>query len=95
VRAALARIARDEARHAALACQFVRWAIALGGAAVHAAARAGFTLGLQQTRSITPAAKIQEQSLSQYGRLSAGERQRVRLATVTEVLEPLAAELFE
>lgn len=94
VRAVLARIARDEARHAALACQFVRWASAIGGAPVRTAAREGFLLGVQQARGFTPSDRIEPLALGQHGRLSAAERQSVRLTTVTEVLAPLAAELF-
>ena len=45
-RAALARIAEDEARHAELAWRFVSWALATGDVEVRAAVSAAFERGL-------------------------------------------------
>ena len=95
VAAVLARIAADEARHAALACQFVRWAIGVGGTNVREAARTGFRTGIQQARNASLSAASEPEAHAAHGRLSASERQRIRLTTITEVLEPLGAALFE
>jgi len=95
VRAVLARVAADEARHAALACQFVRWAIGVGDASVREAARTGFLNGMQQVRNAPLSAANEPAAPAAHGRLSASERQRIRLTTIAEVLEPLGAALFE
>src|SRR5436190_13763000 len=65
VRAVLARIARDEARHAELAWRTVAWALSIGDERVRAAVAAAFRDAERALPAAEPAL-----DLAAYGRLS-------------------------
>lgn len=93
VRAALGRIAADEARHAELAWSFVAWALASGGPDVRRAlVRAG-----EQLQAIGFDAKCPSEDklgadsialLHAHGRLSDEERHRIRANAWQDVIRP-------
>ena len=90
VRAALAEIAEDEARHAELAYRVVRWAIDVGGEAVRAAVLevfAGIGEGPHRVASATPAADV-DAALAAHGRLPAALEDAVRRRALREVIAP-------
>jgi hypothetical protein len=94
VKDALARVAADEAAHAALAFRFVSWAIGVGGSPAREIARTAFAreLALRQSEPLLEAAR--ESLVSGHGLLPAAERRALRLEVVTRVLEPAADALF-
>lgn len=94
VKAVLSKIAKEEAEHAALAYRFVRWAIEVGGTQVRDAARAGFDAALASSRAARPPESAENALWAQHGRLSAAERQAIRVQAISEVLEPTSRELF-
>lgn len=87
-RAALARIAEDELRHAELAWRFVAWAIREGGEPVRAQVAAAFAAGLP--RFGAPAARddFHRAELLAHGRLDATELARVSREVEDDVLVP-------
>ena len=90
VRRALARIARDEARHAELAWRFVAWAIRAGGARVeHAVARALDDVcrapAVNALRG-DPDTSVRAGVWQAHGRLSAGDINRVLAEARDEVI---------
>lgn len=106
VRAVLARIAEDEARHAALAWRTLAWLARSGGAGVRSQLRARLAeLGpLDPARAAAIAEDPGEEALARHGRLPASERREIQrwalatvvrptLAALVDALEPAAAEL--
>jgi len=95
VRAALARIADDEARHAALSWRFAAWAVARGGDAARAAAAEAFEASLAAIeRARGPAAEAPDALWNAHGLLTAGDLRAVFEACRREVLGPCAAALL-
>lgn len=97
VRAALERIARDEADHAELAWRFVAWAVAGGGTPVAAAARAALhdeIAGLATTPIAEDEPAPARAALHRFGRLTPGERRAVRSRALAAIVAPCAARLF-
>jgi hypothetical protein len=95
-RAALVRIAADEARHAELAWRFVRWAVDAGGAPVRSAAADAFAQALDRVHA-EPLRSLYEVSLGawhDHGRLTPVEERSAWLAAVRDVIEPCARDLL-
>jgi hypothetical protein len=90
VRAALARIAVDEGRHAELAWRAVTWAVREGGAEVRAAVAQAFAEALA---SPAPGADGAE-ALADHGRLDAATAARVAAVALGEVVAPAARALL-
>jgi hypothetical protein len=90
VRAALAIIAADEARHAELAWRAVAWAVRAGGAPVRAAVAA--VLAGLDCAGVT--ATPREGPLDGHGRLEADEQRRVAARAIAEVVQPAARALL-
>jgi hypothetical protein len=86
VRAALARIATDEARHAELAFRTIAWALHAGGSDVRAAVRAAFDGACEGGRPTHERETTTESTLGAHGRLSAASEARVRATTLHEVV---------
>jgi hypothetical protein len=96
VRAALTRIAADEARHAEFSWKIVRWAIDTGGASVLASARQAFESAVAAASIDAGAAgaPITDARYRAHGRLNAQERRAVVRAGIAEVIEPCARSLL-
>jgi hypothetical protein len=92
VRAALAQIADDEARHAELAWRTVAWALRTGGAPVHAAVSAVFAR-LCGSRS-TPLEETADGDLAAHGRLSPARLAAVADHASAQVIGPSARALL-
>jgi len=90
VRAVLAILAADEARHAELAWRTVAWAIRTGGAPVCAAVAAV----LASLDGGAEAAPRREGPLDVHGRLDAGEQRRLAALAIVEVVRPAARALL-
>jgi hypothetical protein len=93
VRAALAILAEDEARHAELAWRTVAWALRVGGAPVRAAVAevfAGLTDDLPPTRN-----ERENPALAAHGRLSPARLEAVAIHARTHVIGPSARALLE
>jgi hypothetical protein len=93
VRAALAIIAEDEARHAELAWRTVAWALRVGGAPVRAAVAevfAGLTDDLPPTRN-----ERENPALAAHGRLSPARQEAVAIHARTHVIGPSARALLD
>jgi rubrerythrin len=90
VRAALTRIATDEARHAELAYRFVRWAVSVGGAPVRSAAIAAFDAAHSQlmAASESPVEEVDVALWHAHGRLTPSEERACMLAGLRDVIEP-------
>jgi hypothetical protein len=88
VRAALAVIAADEARHAELAWRTVAWAVAAGGAEVRRAVRAAFAEALATTPAPTPIAADLAAELAAHGRLDGAALRHVFERGIAEVIRP-------
>jgi hypothetical protein len=86
VRAALAIIAADEARHAELAWRTVVWAMAKGGARV----RAAVAEALASIDDVTTGGARREGPLDAHGRLDPEEQRRIAACAVVEVIRPAA-----
>lgn len=84
VRAALAVIAEDEARHAELAFRTLVWAIRVGGAPVAEAVANTFVQALRRI-DLPPSTRA---SLSAHGRLDEGALRRAVQRAIDEVLNP-------
>ncbi len=91
VRAALARIAEDESRHAALAWRTVAWALRQGGAPVRAAVEEAFAAPLA-----LPAgdADADDAVLAAHGRLDAPALRAAVARAMGEIVRPCAAALL-
>lgn len=99
VRAALQVIAADEARHAALAYRFVRWAVEIGGAEVTEAVHAAFARARLQLMADVLQPQADQDGLQwtvwrEHGRLTADEQRAAALACWHEVIEPCAGALL-
>jgi hypothetical protein len=101
VRAALAIIAEDEARHAELAWRAVVWAISAGGDRVRdAVARVLAEVGVATHGSVGGGAPHEDLAspgagpLDRHGRLDPEEQRRLAARTVAEVVEPAARALL-
>lgn len=95
-REALARIADDEEKHAALAWRYVRWAIGVGGEAVRQEVRRAFEDAIARART-APVAEYAIPDLEawhRHGRLDRDEMLAVTLAALDEVIAPCARELW-
>ncbi|MES2644603.1 MAG: ferritin-like domain-containing protein [Myxococcota bacterium] len=85
VREALAAIAADEERHAALSWQVVAWAVRTGGAEVRAAVRAAF---------LAPVAPVDVTELAVRAQVSPAVLQAAARASLAEVVRPAARALM-
>lgn len=97
VRAALVRIADDEARHAELAWRFVRWATASGDARVRASVAEAFGDALAELRAQAPdrvLGGVAPVSWGAHGRLTPAEERACQLESASAVIEPCARELL-
>jgi hypothetical protein len=96
VRAALARIAVDEARHAELAWRFVRWAIERGGTAVRAAVACAFRDALHDLeRTVTRSMDtIDAAAYRAHGRLLPAEERACALLAARDIIEPCSGVLL-
>jgi hypothetical protein len=93
VRAALAQIAADEARHAELAWQTVAWALGVGGAAVRAALVTAFAEALAGRDDAGGTAPASEGGLAGHGLLDAATLRRIRADALAAVVAPCAGAL--
>jgi hypothetical protein len=95
VRAALSRIAQDEAAHAELAYRFVAWALSVGGAPVQAAVERAFAeASAPMVRGEELEAGMDAAELRRHGRLPPAERARLHRAALCEVIAPCARSLL-
>ncbi len=95
VRAALARIAADEARHAELAWRTVAWAVKVGGSEVRAAVEDALRGALAvDDRSVAPAAWPCLAVMEAHGRLDAATVARVVVGAMADVVAPAARTLL-
>lgn len=96
--AALARIAEDELRHAALAWKFLAWALDRGGPSLHAAFATTIAgLAVADTNASPPAADDEEPratAMRAHGRLSRAERLVERHASLRTIVLPLSRALL-
>jgi hypothetical protein len=90
VRAALAIIAEDEARHAELAWRTVAWAVQEGGERVRAAVAAVLAEGERVGNDGPPS----HGALDAHGQLDAQEQRRVANQAIAEVVRPAARVLL-
>ncbi|MDC0723689.1 ferritin-like domain-containing protein [Nannocystis bainbridge] len=95
VRAALARIAADELRHAELAWRFVAWALERGGPAVYAACAAALAAAeVGVGRSLGHVEKDMSERMLAHGRLGAAGRMAVARRAMTAVIGPAGRALL-
>jgi hypothetical protein len=97
VRAALASIVKDEARHAALAWRTVQWAVQSGGKAVGESVSAAFKRAAEQRveqESKAAAHEAGHSGLEAFGRLDSANERRLRAAALTSVVVPMAEALL-
>jgi hypothetical protein len=94
VRAALERIAADEARHAELAWRTVAWALQAGGSPVRAAVARAFVEALAGLAGGVEAAGGGGSGLESHGRLDAATAARVATSALVEVVGPAAKALL-
>lgn len=94
-KAILARIARDEARHAELAWRFVAWAVARGGEPVRAAVARAIDRAVTATRAnpIREYPGVDMAVWRAHGRLSCDEARAAAEAAIREVVAPSLAAL--
>jgi hypothetical protein len=91
VRAVLARIAADEARHAELAWRTVAWALAAGGAEVRAAVETAFASALGGRAAPEAGGASPDPTLRAHGRLDTSTTAAVVQSALREVVAPCAA----
>jgi hypothetical protein len=95
VRATLARIADDEARHAALSWRFAAWAIARGGDEARAVAAQAFAVAVASIeRSGGGAAEAPDAVWNAHGLLTASDLRAVFVSCRSDVLAPCAEALL-
>jgi hypothetical protein len=94
VREFLTVIARDEGEHAALSFRFVRWALELGDSAVRRAAEACAESVIARVKSEPILEGPTDSLFARHGRIVGARRQAVRLAALSDVLEPALADLL-
>jgi hypothetical protein len=92
VRAALAQIAADEARHAELAWRTVAWAVREGGDEVRAAVARAFQEALGG--ALVAAGAAPSASMEAHGRLDAATLARVAASVKAEIVAPAATALL-
>jgi hypothetical protein len=96
VRAVLARIAREEVEHVALAWEALAWILERGDSTVRSEVRAVFARAHQHygVGAVTslPAAP---QRLAEYGVLDAAERRELAMDVIERVVRPAATSLLE
>jgi hypothetical protein len=93
VRAALAIIAEDEARHAELAWRTVAWAIESGGAAVLAAVTNAFAEAMAELPVLEETGPFEE-ALADHGRLDATSAREALTRAMADVVRPAAKALL-
>lgn len=93
LRRALARIAEDEGRHAALAWRFVAWARQVGGPEVGAAVDAAFDQALATDGGPLPDDEPQDLIFAEHGRLCERARRQLREVAAQEVIAATRASL--
>jgi hypothetical protein len=98
-RAALVRIADDEARHAELSWKIVRWAIATGGEPVSEAASQAFERALTAGRDASTLEdpiidELRSNGWHAHGRLLPHEHHAVICSGLADVIEPCARALL-
>ena len=95
VRAALRRIANEEARHAELAWSFVGWAVASGGGELRAVAKEAFATALAQVPNAWDATlrDVAAETLRAHGLLDAVAAREVAERALGDVVGPCAAAL--
>ena len=93
-RATLARIARDETRHAELAWQFVAWALEVGPATLRERARAAFAQAEQVDPLPVPPSALDLQ-LARHGLIAPALRAELRRRVSSDVIEPCARALLD
>lgn len=94
VRALLQTISEDETRHAELAYEFVKWALASGDASVHAAVEREFAAIARESEAAPESLNELESELLANGVLPRPLRAAVRAAAIADVILPCAYALF-
>jgi hypothetical protein len=98
VRAVLARIAADEARHAELAWRTAAWAVRAGGSAVRAAFEQAITTAIARVAA-TPDRTIHRSSpstaMAAHGQLDPATIARATAIAITDVVGPAARALLQ
>jgi rubrerythrin len=94
VRELLRTISEDETRHAELAFSFLKWALAGGDAALHAAVRDEFEALHWETESRPSSLDAVECELLQNGVIPRPLRQAIRAGAIADVILPCARALF-
>ena len=98
IAASLRQIAGDEARHAELAWRFVSWAVQAGGATVHAAVAEAFAAATAESAPVDARelvlTDVPANTRRRFGRLLAGETDRLRQRTLVDIIAPCAASLL-
>jgi hypothetical protein len=94
VRALLVLISEDETRHAELAYRFLRWALANGDAALHAAVRCEFEALQFETQTRPASLGAVERELLKNGVVPQPLREAIRAAAIADVVLPCARALF-
>lgn len=96
-RRALERIARDEARHAQLAWQFVAWALgssAFSPSALVERVRCTFQAALESPRAGGASSSRRERALLEFGIVGPARREALRQCALREVIWPCAEVLL-
>jgi hypothetical protein len=94
VRAVLARIADDEARHAELAWRFVAWALENGGAPVRRAVERAFASAPCAPHPSRRPLAADAAALAAHGRLDASATRDVIARAIADVVKPCAESLL-
>jgi hypothetical protein len=99
VRAALARIAADEARHAELAWRTVAWAVRAGGVAARAAFEQALVAALGRVAGARASGHVGHEggsaAMAAHGRLDAATTARVTANAVADIVSPAARALLQ
>jgi hypothetical protein len=91
VRAALAKIAEDETRHAELAWRFVRWAASRDAEVIRRVERALARAMERHQHAPHGCADDAPEDFAAHGRLSSSARTELRLACLRSVIAPLVS----
>ena len=96
IRAALARIAEDEANHAELAFRTVAWALSQGGESVHRAVAEAFAAAFTEPAGSLPAAPngVSNAALAAHGRLYPAALRATLARRLDDVVGPCARALL-
>jgi len=95
VRVVLARIAEDEAHHAALAWRTAQWLIAKSGDPFRAWARADFAQALAERLDSPVEPIVTNPAVETHGVLDAGTLGALARATIAQVIEPCARPMLQ